>query len=78
MSVSLKSARTRTFVRSAILSRIVPPLALFVADAMTWPNETGFSMMVPATGAETTASSTRCFAMSTVDRERISAATELA
>jgi hypothetical protein len=51
MSVSFTSARTRTFVRSAILMIVVPPLSPLVPDAITCPRATGFSMTVPATGS---------------------------
>ena len=78
MSVSLNRARMRTLLRSAILSSVVPPPNELVADVITWPNETVFSITVPVTGARTVASSSRCFAMSREVRARITEALELA
>src|SRR5258706_10395851 len=56
MSVSPTSACIWTRLRSAILSRVVPPLAEEVAEAMTCPFVTSCSMTVPAEGARTVAS----------------------
>src|SRR5258706_10607822 len=56
MSVSPTSACIWTRLRSAILSRVVPPLAEEGADAMTRPLVTSCSMTVPAEGARTVAS----------------------
>ena len=50
MSVSSTSVRTCTRLRSAILSRVVPPLTFDVAEAITVPRSTSFSMMVPVIG----------------------------
>ena len=57
MSVSSTSVRTWTRFRSAILSSVVPPLTFDVAEAMTVPRSTSFSMIVPVIGARTSVSS---------------------
>ena len=64
ISVSFTNARTRTLVRSAICSKVVPPDTEPVADAITCPSDTGLAMIVPLTGATTVASSSRCLAKS--------------
>ena len=78
MSVSLTNARILTFVRSAILRIVVPPLADDVADVITMPTDTGFSMMVPFVGARTVASSRRTLAIERLVRALISDASALA
>jgi hypothetical protein len=44
---------------------VVPPLTFCVVDAMTVPGSTVFSMIVPATGARTSVSSSVMRAFST-------------
>ncbi len=73
MSVSLKCARTRTVVRSAILSSVVPAPIEPVDDVITEPSETVFSITVPSIGARTVASSRRCSARSRAASARTSA-----
>ena len=78
MSVSFTSARARTRVRSAIFTIVVPPPTALVPDWMTCPSATGFSMIVPVTGAVTRASSSRCCARSSEARARTMADCALA
>ena len=70
MSVSSTSVRTWTRLRSAIWSRVVPPLTFAVAEAMTVPRSTVFAMIVPVIGARTSVSSSWMRALSTDTRER--------
>ena len=46
MSVSSIGVETWTRLRSAILSKVVPPPTLDVADEITWPRDTSISMIV--------------------------------
>ena len=77
-SVSSTSVRTCTSFRSAILSSVVPPLTLDVAEAITVPRSTSFSMIVPVIGARTSASSSWILALSTDTCARTTAAFALA
>ena len=73
MSVSLTNALILTLERSAIFRIVVPPLADDVADVITIPSDTGFSITVPLVGARTVASSSRTFAIERFVRALISA-----
>ncbi len=78
MSVSFTNARILTFERSAIRKIVVPPLADEVAEVITIPSDTGFSMMVPLVGARTVASSSLTFAIERLVLALINAASALA
>ena len=67
-SVSFTRARLRTFDRSAICTSVVPPPTALSDEVMIVPSETFFVMIVPEIGARTTASSSRCRAMSSEAR----------
>ena len=60
-----------------MVRRVVPPLADEVADEITCPAVTDCDSTVPATGARTVASSSRCLARSRFVRAATSEASEL-
>ena len=62
MSLSLTSVQSYTWPRSAIVSSVVPPPTVFVAELMTCPSDTSFSITVPAIGARIVTSSSAIFA----------------
>jgi len=71
-------ARILTFDKSAIRRIVVPPLAEDVAEVITMPSDTGFSIMVPFVGAVTVASASLSFAIERFVRALIRAASALA
>ena len=68
----------RMRLRSAILSRVVPPLTEEVADEIICPADTSCSRMVPGPGARTVASARRWRAPARSARARTSCASALA